>query len=444
VYDGGPRTRGFEEGDMPLKSWTVLAVVLTILCGPTAAQHRDVVVYVEEPKDAVLVHIEERDEALRKAAEEKTAEIIAAVTKERKAREEALPKLRFDLSRVKRPESPEAFATTHWHFPPTPQYMTGACWSFSATSFFESEIRRTTGQEIKLSEMWTVYWEFVNKARGFVANRGETLFDHGSQSAALIRVYREHGVVPRADYEGVINEDGLFDHDIMHEQMMSFLEWCRDANFWDEDIIVAMVRRLLDATMGRPPESINWRGLEMDPRSFLEEVCQLELDDYVDVMSTLSKPFWVRDVYEVPDNWWRGAGYLNVPLDTWYDIIVRTMKRGGSLVIGGDVSEPGLNGFEDVAVVPTFDIPGEYIDQSAREYRFFNTSSTDDHGIHMVGHTVVDNHDWFLIKDSNRSSRAGRFEGYYMYRDDYVKLKMLTIMVHKDQVREILEKVGDS
>ena len=56
-----------------------------------------------------------------------------------------------------------------------------------------------SGREIKLSEMWTAYWEFVNKAKGYIDSRGETYFDHGSQSAALLRVFRERGVVPRGE-----------------------------------------------------------------------------------------------------------------------------------------------------------------------------------------------------------------------------------------------------
>ena len=63
-------------------------------------------------------------------------------------------------------------------------------------------------------------------------------------------------------------------------------------------------------------------------------------------------------------------------------------------------------------------------------------------GVHLVGHTRLDGHDWFLVKDSNRSSRQGKHEGYYMYRDDYVQLKMLTFMVHRDVVEDILQRVG--
>ena len=202
-----------------------------------------------------------------------------------------------------------------------------------------------------------------------------------------------------------------------------------------------MVRELLDATMGRPPETVEWQGSELTPREFLSDVCRIDPADYVSLISTLSVPFWSRGEYAVPDNWWHDDSYVNVPLDVWFDTIVRVITSGNSLVFGGDVSEPGMNGFEDVAVIPTFDIPGDLIDQSARELRFDNGSTTDDHLVHLVGHVELDGHNWFLIKDSNRSSRHGAFEGYYFYRDDYVRLKMLMFTVHRDVVRDILDRV---
>ena len=127
-------------------------------------------------------------------------------------------------------------------------------------------------------------------------------------------------------------------------------------------------------------------------------------------------------------------------MDEWYDIIKNAVKSGYTITIGGDVSEPGYNGFEDAAIVPEFDIPQKYINQDSREFRFYNKTSADDHGIHLVGYKKVDGHDWFLIKDSARSSRHGKFEGYYFYRDDYIKLKMLTFMVHKDAMKDVLKR----
>ena len=403
---------------------------------------RDAAFYVDDVDDPVIAEMEAANESRAEAARAETARLIAAYREAAKARDEPEQRLRFDLGDVVKPPGPASFTTRIWHFPPTPQYNTGTCWSFSATSFIESEMHRLHGTEIKLSEMWTAYWEFVEKARGFVASRGESRVDHGSQDAALLRVLRTHGMVPRSAYEGVLADDGRFDHDLMVTQIQSLLAWCRDNDLWDERVVIAMVRELLDATMGRPPESVVWNGAEMTPQAFLADVCRIDPDDYVSLISTLRDPFWARAEYRVPDNWWHDASYVNVPLEVWYEAIVRAVSSGHGLVLGGDVSEPGMNGFEDVAVVPTFDIPAELIDQSARELRIANGTTTDDHGVHLVGYMRLDGHDWFLIKDSNRSSRHGAHEGYYFYRGDYVRLKMLAITVHRDDVSDILARVG--
>ncbi len=409
---------------------------------PVAAQqsHRDRAKYVDRYHDPVLEEMRERDRKLEEAARKKTEEILEKIKAERKERRKKRPRLSFDMSHIPRPSGPEAFRTV-WHFPPTPQYLTGTCWSFSTTSFMESEVKRLTGREIKLSEMWTVYWEYVEKAKGWIARRGEQEFGEGSESNALFRVWKRYGAVPRSAYEGTLAGDGRFDHALMHRRLEAFLHWCRDEGVWDEDIVVAGVRAILDHTMGRPPERFEWNGATYTPKRFLAEVLQVNPDDYVTLMSTLSKPFWSRAEYEVPDNWWHDRSYVNVPLEVWYEALLEAIRTGHSVVIGGDVSEPGIDGFEEIAVIPTFDIPGEYIDQSSREFRFANRTTTDDHGIHLVGWTRVDGHDWFLIKDSGRSSRWGKHKGYYMYRDDYVKLKMLTFTVHREVVEDILKRV---
>jgi bleomycin hydrolase len=65
--------------------------------------------------------------------------------------------------------------------------------------------------------------------------------------------------------------------------------------------------------------------------------------------------------------------------------------------------------------------------------------------LHLVGYLEKDGKDWYLVKDSGSGSRNNdpnaREFGYYFFSDDYVKLKMMEFMVHKDAVQEILEKV---
>jgi bleomycin hydrolase len=143
--------------------------------------------------------------------------------------------------------------------------------------------------------------------------------------------------------------------------------------------------------------------------------------------------------YPVPDNWWKSEEYYNIPLDQFMHVIKNAIRKGYTMAIGGDVSEPGYNGYKEVAVVPTFDIPAEYIDEHARQLRFSNKATTDDHGIHIVGYMEKNGKDWFLIKDSGSSSRNGANKGYYFYHEDYIKLKMMDFVVHKDAVKGIVD-----
>ena len=142
----------------------------------------------------------------------------------------------------------------------------------------------------------------------------------------------------------------------------------------------------------------------------------------------------------MPDNWWKNKDYYNVPLEDFYSGIKTAIQNGYSLVLAGDVSEPGKHGQDDLAVVPTFDVPGNYINQDAREFRFYNKTTGDDHGIQMIGYKKYAGQDWYLIKDSASSGWKGKFNGYQFFSGDYIKLKILAFMVHKDGVKELMEK----
>ncbi len=72
-------------------------------------------------------------------------------------------------------------------------------------------------------------------------------------------------------------------------------------------------------------------------------------------------------------------------------------------------------------------------------HRIANGTTGDDHGVHIVGTTELGGREWFLIKDSNRSSRLGDHKGYYFWDGDYIKLKMLSYTVHKDLLEGLLK-----
>jgi len=408
-----------------------------LVSAPLAQVHK--VKYVKKYYDPVLEELREKAEKEKAKQDSLTAEIRNRQKKLREKEREERRVLRFDFVGVEKPASPQVFKSA-FHFPPVPQYRTGTCWSFSTTSFLESEVARLTGQKIKLSEMHTVYYEYLEKVRRYVRERGNSLVGQGSEPNAVTRIWKKYGVVPREVYPGVVGEDRRYDHARMFEEIKNYLNYVKAHNYWDEEEVIATVKIILNKYMGAPPTSFQYKGKRMTPLEFLHDVLKLNPDDYLVAMSTLSIPFYTKGEFKVPDNWWHSADYYNLPLEEWYDVIKKAVINGYTVVLGGDVSEPGYNGFEDAAIVPDFDIPQEYINQDSREFRFYNKTTTDDHGVHVVGYTRIGDHDWFLIKDSARSSRHGKFKGYLFYRDDYIKLKMLTFMVHKDAMKEVLKK----
>lgn len=402
---------------------SVVFFLLAVTCFSLQAQvgRRDRAIFVE-PKNQFLDTI--KQEAARFRAKPQ-------VTKKQ---------LRLDFTGLYRPSSVDEFKK-YWHSKPISQALSGMCWCFSATSYFESEIYRLTKREIKLSELYTVYWEYVEKARRFVRERGNSVFGQGSEANAVRRIWKTYGIVPANAYTGQKPGQKFHDHDKVFEEMNAYLQSVKVSNAWNEEEATNTIKAILNHYLGEPPKTVVEDGTTLTPKEYLQRVVRLDLDDYVEIMSLMEKPYYQMVEYEVPDNWWHSKEYFNVPLDEFMGAIKGGIGSGFTVCIGGDVSEPGYEGHVGAAIVPTFDIPSEYIDEHARQFRFSNGTTGDDHGIHLVGYLEKDGKDWYLIKDSGSGSRNNSHPGYYFYSEDYMKLKMLGFTVHTDVVKDLLKKL---
>lgn len=351
------------------------------------------------------------------------------------------PKLRFkmDFEGMDIPDNPNNF-TSYWHNDPVSQGLTGTCWCYSSTSFFESEIYRQTNKKLKLSIMHTVYWETVEKARRYVQERGDSEFSQGSEANATIRIWGKYGVVPYELYTGLKEGQQYNDHGQMWNEMNTYLKNIKATSNWNEEEVLSWIKSILNYYLGEPPTEFEVDGKKMTPQKYLKKVVKVKLDDYVDILSLMEVPYYSIGEYKVPDNWWRDVSYYNVPLIDFMVALKNAIKNGYTLGIGGDVSEAGISAHHEVAMVPSFDIPSQYIEENARQFRFSNRSTTDDHGIHVVGYKDRADGTWFLIKDSGSGGHTGPHAGYYFYHEDYIKLKMMNFIVHKDAVKELLNK----
>ncbi|HAX93610.1 MAG TPA: peptidase C1 [Bacteroidales bacterium] len=348
-----------------------------------------------------------------------------------------------DLAEASLPNKTDLYRK-QWHTPPVSQGNTSTCWSFSTTSFLESEAYRISKQQVKLSEMYTVYWEYIEKAKRFVKERGNSAFAEGSEANAVTRMWKLYGIVPLEFYTGLTGGRKYHNHEDMFSELSGFLASVKANSLWNEDYVIGTIKSIMNHHMGVPPAEITVNGREMTPLQYLTDVLRINPDDYVDILSYRQEPFYRQVEYKVPDNWWHSDVYYNIPLEEFMSALKNAVRKGFTVSIGGDVSEPGLDRTTQCAVIPDFDIPADYINDDARQFRFSNHTTTDDHGMHIVGYAEKDGKDWYLLKDSgagskNNDPKASEW-GYYFFSEGYVKLKMMDFMVHKDAVKELIGK----
>lgn len=343
-----------------------------------------------------------------------------------------------DLAGFAAPTSLEGFHAV-WHNPPVSQGNTNTCWCYSTTSMFESEVYRLSGKKVRISEAFTVYCEYLERTKRFIRERGDSAVAEGSEANAVTRDWKLYGCMPWDAYSGLLPGQRFPDHSKIIGEIAAYLDHVKASNAWNEEEALGTVKAILNHYLGTPPETFRVEGRDYTPVAYLRDDLKIDPDDYVDVLSYLQQPFGPNVEYEVPDNWWHGKDYVNVPLATFMKILDNALKLGISVSIGGDVSEPGKNADKKVFMIPTFDIPSAYIDDNARQFRFSNGTTTDDHGIHLIGAGQGPGGRWYLIKDSGSSSFNHDPKGYYFLSEDYVRLKMMDFMVHKDAVKGFLE-----
>lgn len=328
-----------------------------------------------------------------------------------------------------------------WHSLPKSQGNTGTCWCYAATSFMESEVYRLHNVKTDLSEMFTVYWEYVERAEDFVNTRGETYFAQGSESNAIPKIWEKYGIVPESAYTGLLNNRKYHSHEDMEREMMDYLESVKQNEKWNVDETVSTIKEILNNHMGTPPEIFEIDGVTYSPKTYLEDYLKIRMNDYFSFMSTMMWTYYEKHELVEPDNWWHDDNYYNLPVDEYANLLKEAINKSYSVCICGDVSEPGHDRFTEVAIVPDFDIPAAYINEHSREKRLQDGSTTDDHCIHVVGYTEFNGETWYLIKDSGSGAFDGPNKGYRFYHHDYVRLKMMNFLMHKDPANDILDKI---
>ncbi len=331
------------------------------------------------------------------------------------------------------------------------QGNTGTCWSFSTSSFLESEVIRLTGKKIDLSEMYQVRNTYPKKAENYVMRQGKAQFGEGGLAHDVINSVADYGLVPNSVFTGLNGTSETFNHAEMVAVIESMLKTYAEnpgkklSPNWKKAIDA-----MLDIYIGKNVTEFTYEGKKYTPKSF-QAMTKINPKDYVTITSFTHTPNYGTFILNVPDNFSNGSFY-NLPLEEYIANIDNALANGFTVELDCDVSEPTFSGKYGVAVIPNDDAdtktilteikPEKAITPEYRQAEFENLSTQDDHLMHIVGKVKDQNGNiYYKVKNSWGTDPNRVANGGYVYMSvPYMKLKSISVLVHKDALQKDTRK----
>ncbi|WNM18555.1 C1 family peptidase [Flavobacterium capsici] len=340
------------------------------------------------------------------------------------------------------------------------QGRTGTCWSFSSTSFLEAEILRITGRKMDLSEMYNVKYTYLDKAENYVMRQGKAQFGEGGLNHDVINSAKKYGIVYEDMYTGKVNPNERFDHSKMVKELEDILKKAvadTPAKYpnWKQDYLATLDKYMGQLSIEEKSLSqnntldrvSNKENKSLSPKQILE-LSKLNLNDYITVTSFTQAPFYSQFILNIPDNFSNGFFY-NLPLNEFIQTIDYALDNDFTLALDADVSEPTFSSTAGMAVIPMNDTdakeiltsikPEKQITQEYRQQEFENFNTTDDHLMHIVG-KVKDQKGNIYYKVKNSWGTDSGKNGYIYMSVAYMRLKAISVMLHKDALAKTTKK----
>jgi bleomycin hydrolase len=329
------------------------------------------------------------------------------------------------------------------------QQQTGTCWSFSSTSFLESEVLRMGKGEVDLSEMWIVRHIYKQKCLNFMRRQGKTQFGEGGLAHDEINAIRAFGLVPESAYSG--KKDILLPHN--HEEMAAALEnlmkmyVARGTEGKLSENWMTAIDGILDAYFGVEPTKFEVKGKSFTPNSYAENLGfdAAGLDNYVTLTSFTHHPFYSSFALEIPDNWASNTMY-NLPINELMQCLNYSIQQGFTVEWDTDVSNKGFSHKNGLALVPeknwsdmtedetratwAFYVKEKSVTPEYRQKLFENLTTADDHLMHITG-ILTDNEGGLFYTVKNSWGESNPQKGYVQVSDAYMRLNTMNFMVNK-------------
>lgn len=331
------------------------------------------------------------------------------------------------------------------------QGNTGSCWSFSTTSFLESEILRLSGKRVDLSEIYHVRQTYPAKAENYIMRQGKAQFDQGGLAHDVIETVAAYGVVPQSAYSGLSKSEDNHNHAELAAVLKAMLDVyvSNPARELSQKWRTA-VERVLDVYLGETMKTFTWNDQQYTPKEFANFL-QIDPSAYISLTSFTHKPYYKPFILNIPDNFSNGIFY-NLPLEEFVENIDHALQQGYTLTLDCDVSELSFSAKHGVAVLPASnDNPKmavlgptkeKIVTAQFRQQEFENYNTTDDHLMHITG-TATDQYGnvYYKIKNSWGSDPLRtKYNGYIYMSMSYLKAKAISVLLHRAGLQDITSK----
>jgi bleomycin hydrolase len=335
------------------------------------------------------------------------------------------------------------------------QASSGTCWSYSTNSFLESEMLRMGKTPVQLAQLYSARKVYEEKAVNYVRLHGSLSWGDGGSCHDVINMYAKYGAMPQSVYTGLkygTDKNKFAEFQAMLKAMLDAV--VSNPNGKLTTSWKSAFDAVLDAYLGPVPETFTWEHKKYTPQSFAKEVVGIHPEDYVELSSFTTSPYYKQTTLMVQDNWSFDRVY-NVKMDDLTDIIDNALNTGYTVAWATDVSEKYFSWKNGVAYVPEKDY--ENMDDSEKKYifdgpkaerritpemrqlAFDNYETTDDHGMHIVGLVKDQNgRKYYIVKNS--WGDKNEYKGYLYVSRGYVKYKTTAILLHKNGIPQTLRK----
>jgi len=331
------------------------------------------------------------------------------------------------------------------------QGQTGTCWSFSTSSFIESEIYRLTNKHVDISEMFSVRNTYDDKAWNYVMRQGKLQFSQGGLAHDVMNSIRDNGLVTESSFSGLFFKPNVYNHSKIVPQLKmvldSFIKNDKHSKYPDWKTATSAI---LDKEIGKTPTKVTFKNNSYSPKSFAK-MLKINPDNYITLTSFTQHPFYSDFVLNIPDNFSNGSMY-NVPIEELVSVVDYALKKGFTIALDVDVSEKTFSAKNGIAVLPknsadnelslTELVPEMKVTQDFRQVEFENYNTTDDHLMHIVG-MVKDQkgNNYYKVKNSwgSNSKRIGN-NGFIYMSVPYFKLKTISVLLHNKGLSKKVKK----